>query len=180
MPTEFRDTAVVSAIEIISTEITDNRGSFLNAFRRSDPVFSSAWGNKNIEQINLSVSTNPGTIRGLHLQKKPFLESKIVRCIEGRIWDVCVDLRPFSPSYLKYAAIELTPEKSNSLFIPEGCAHGWQALDLNSKMLYVHSQVWNPLHEIGFRYDDPTLSIPWPLEPCNVSERDLSLPFIES
>ena len=153
---------------------------FAIIFRETESCFQNVWGERNIEQINLSSSKNPGTIRGLHLQAPPHLEAKIVRCLAGSVWDVCVDLNQNSPTFRQWHAIVLSPELNNAIFIPEGCAHGWQALEPNSQLLYLHSMKWVPDAEIGIRYDDPKLALPWPLPPCNVSERDLLLPFIDS
>jgi dTDP-4-dehydrorhamnose 3,5-epimerase len=171
-------TPIPFAYELRSSSWHDPRGNFSNIFRSVEPSFYSVWGSRSIRQINVSTSNRVGTIRGLHLQIKPFEEAKLVRCLRGRVWDVCVDLRPSSPTYLKWHAVELYPEANNSFFIPEGCAHGWQALEADSELLYLHSQDWKPDCETGIRYDDPSLSLPWPAPPCNVSERDLKLPFL--
>ena len=102
-----------------------------------------------------------------------------MKCIKGRIWDVAVDLRKNSSTYLAWHAVEIDPETSNALVIPEGCAHGFQVLEPNSDVLYLHTGDWIPEYERGIRWNDPNLSISWPLKPTNLSDRDQKLPFIE-
>jgi len=133
-----------------------------------------------IRQINISCTAKKGTIRGLHLQTPPHSEAKIVRCLRGHVWDVAVDLRRGSPTFGQWYAEELSPKKSNALLIPEGCAHGFQVLEDDSELLYVHSGSWFADAESGVLFDDPELSIPWPLPPVGISERDLALPPLMS
>lgn len=157
----------------------DNRGYFLNLFRQNEDTYSKSWGNRKIEQINLSESLNVGTIRGLHFQKTPYLDAKIIRCLEGKIWDVAVDLRKESCDYLKWHSIELDSIESNAFFIPEGFAHGFQVLEPNTKVLYIHSSKWMKSHDSGIRWDDKILDISWPLKVTDMSQRDENLPFLE-
>jgi dTDP-4-dehydrorhamnose 3,5-epimerase len=96
------------------------------------------------------------------------------------VWDVAVDLRPGSPTWGCWQALELSPEQGNALLIPEGCAHGFQVLEPGSELLYLHSGAWVPEAETGVRFDDPQLAISWPLTPLGLSERDLALPLLES
>ena len=119
-----------------------------------------------------------GTIRGLHLQGPPHSEAKLVRCLKGKVWDVAVDLRRDSATNGHWQAVELTPERCNALFIPEGCAHGFQVLQPGSELLYLHSGAWVPEMETGVRWDDPQLAIAWPLSPSEISDRDLSFLFM--
>ena len=164
--------------EIISNVHSDNRGSFANLFRVQDPIYASSWQNRDVCQVNLSTTSLVGSIRGLHMQKEPYSEAKIVRCLSGSVWDVAVDLRPKSSTYLCWHAIELSSSKNNAFLIPEGCAHGFQVLEPNSKLLYIHSKHWYPEMETGIRWDDPVLSIPWPLPVADLSTRDKALPLI--
>ena len=157
----------------------DNRGYFLNLFRHNDNLYSEFWDDRNIEQINLSESLRVGTIRGMHFQKSPYLDAKIIRCLEGKIWDVAVDLRKGSNDYKKWHAIELDAKKANAFFIPEGFAHGFQVLEPNTKVLYIHSSKWIKSHESGIRWNDKILNISWPLKVSEMSERDENLPFLE-
>lgn len=158
----------------------DDRGVFSNLFRRHDEVFAHCWGDRPILQVNFSRTHNVGAVRGLHLQVNPQSEAKLVRCMRGRVWDVAVDLRTKSPTFGSWHAVELTPESSNAFLIPEGCAHGFQVLEPNSELLYLHSGHWVPEAETGVRFDDPQLAIEWPLTPTGLSERDLALPLLES
>lgn len=179
MPAELRKTLINSTFELISHPFVDSRGSFLNAFRAKEVSFKDSWGDRQIAQVNISRSSVTGTIRGLHLQAPPYSEAKLVRCLNGRVWDVAVDLRRNSVTYGTWHACELTSERGNALLIPEGCAHGFQVLEPNSELLYLHSGSWVQEAEIGVRWNDPQLSIPWPLPITDLSDRDRSLPFLE-
>lgn len=170
---------IVGVLEIVAQPFRDHRGAFLNAFRANEPGFAQAWGVRGITQVNLSRTESAGAVRGLHLQAQPHSEAKLVRCLRGRVWDVAVDLRPNSPTFGHWHAVELTPEKANALLIPEGCAHGYQVLQPGSELLYLHSGSWVPEAETGVRFDDPQLDIKWPMQPHGLSERDLALPLLE-
>lgn len=166
--------------EIISSPQTDHRGWFLNAFRHQEDSHYQLWSSERIAQVNISHTHRVGAIRGLHLQAKPHCEAKLVRCIHGRVWDVAVDLRIESLTYGQWQAVELSANKANALFIPEGCAHGFQVLEPDSELLYLHSGPWIPEAETGVRWDDPNLAISWPLPAQDLSERDLTLPMLKS
>lgn len=180
MNTRVNLTPIDGVCEIVSHPARDLRGSFLNAYPAEDSAFVNLWGSRRIAQVNLSQTQLVGTVRGLHLQAAPYSEAKLVRCIRGRIWDVAVDLRPSSPMWGQWFATELSPDMSNALFIPEGCAHGFQVLEPGSEILYLHSETWKPEAETGIRFDDPELAISWPLSPQGLSERDLALPLLGS
>ena len=180
MPTESRPTPIAGVLELVGQPFADHRGAFLNAFRIQEPPFALAWGDRPIAQVNLSCTEVVGTVRGLHLQVGPHSETKLVRCLRGRVWDVAVDLRPTSATYGRWHAVELSPASANALLIPEGCAHGFQVLKEGSELLYLHSGAWVPDSETGVRFDDPSLRISWPLPPTGLSERDLALPLLES
>jgi len=171
---------VLGVSELLGNVRNDSRGSFLNLFRRQDPIFSSVWGERTIEQINTSHTAILGTVRGMHLQAPPNSEAKLVHCLRGRVWDVAVDLRKDSPTRGHWHAVELSPASANALLIPEGCAHGFQVLEPGSELLYLHSGAWVPQAETGVRFDDPELGIHWPLTPRGLSERDLALPLLKS
>ena len=115
-------------------------------------------------------------LRGIHLQTA-FSQDKILTVTKGKIFDVAVDLRKDSKTFGKWHGVELNSENSKALFIPEGCAHGFQVLLTNSELLYIHSNIWVKESENGIRFDDPNIAINWPLEPKGISNRDLSLPF---
>ena len=178
MPTEARPTLITGLYELVGQAFIDHRGAFINAFRMQEPAFAKAWGDRGIAQVNLSRTESVGAIRGLHLQAEPHSEAKLVRCLRGRVWDVAVDLRQDSATYRQWHAVELSPDQGNALLIPEGCAHGFQMLEPGSELLYLHSGAWVPEAETGVRWDDPQLAIAWPQLAGELSERDLSLPFL--
>jgi dTDP-4-dehydrorhamnose 3,5-epimerase len=153
-----------------STAFEDHRGVFSRLFCEQE--LTSAVGNRHIVQINHSRTAARGAVRGLHYQNPPCAEMKLVRCLEGRIWDVAVDLRTGSRTFLQWHAEELTPQSGRMLIIPEGCAHGFQVLEPDSEVLYLHTAAYAPELEGGVRYDDPSLAITWPLHAVDVSARD--------
>ena len=155
---------------------TDGRGAFYRLFCENE--LAAAVGNRHIEQINHSRTSAVGAVRGMHFQKHPHSEMKLVRCLKGRVWDVAVDLRTGSPTYLQWHAQELSAANSLMLIIPEGCAHGFQVLEPNSELLYLHTASYVPASEGGLRCDDPQLNITWPLPVADLSDRDTSHPFI--
>ncbi len=178
MPHIKKNTKIEGVYEIESETFIDSRGFFINYFRSSETVIEFCWGDKDIKQINLSNNKKKGTIRGFHYQCSPNKEQKLIRCIKGSIWDVAVDLREGSPTYLSWHAVELNKNAANALLIPEGCAHGFQVLEQDSEVLYLHSGDWVKESEKGIRWNDPTLSVSWPLKAVNLSDRDKSLPFL--
>ena len=178
MTAELRFTPIGGVFELVSQPFVDTRGAFLNAFRAQEESFMGSWGDRGIAQVNLSRSEVVGTIRGLHFQVPPHSEAKLVRCLKGRVWDVAVDLRGNSSTYGQWHAVELSPERGNALMVPEGCAHGFQVLDPESHLLYLHSGAWVPGVDRGVRWDDPQLAISWPLPPTELSERDRCLPLL--
>ncbi len=129
-------------------------------------------------QTNLSRTTRQGTVRGMHFQREPALEAKLIRCIRGQVWDVMVDLRSNSPTFGVWHAVTLSQDNECQVFIPEGCAHGFQALTDDVELLYQHTEAYSPAHEDGVRHDDPALAIAWPLPITVVSERDRQHPRI--
>lgn len=125
-------------------------------------------------QCNTSWNAQKGTIRGLHYQVPPSCEAKLVRCAAGSLWDVIVDLRPGSPTYLGHFGIELTAKNRAGLYIPEMFAHGFQSLEDGTEVFYQMSEFYAPKLGRGLRYDDPTLGINWPLPVTSISDRDLT------
>ena len=154
----------------------DNRGAFSRFFCKRE--LAESVGGRNIKQINHSYTKTVGAIRGFHFQRPPHAEMKIVRCLKGRVWDVAVDLRKGSPTFLQWHAQELSDSNALMLVIPEGCAHGFQVLAPDSELLYLHTASYTPSAEGGLRFDDPALSIPWPLPVAELSERDKGHPLI--
>ena len=178
--TNVQETLIPGVFKLISEPFEDNRGSFLNLFRENEESFRNTWGSRNFKQINLSNTKNLGAIRGLHLQKKPYQEAKIVRCIKGKIFDVAVDLRKESVTFMKWVGIELSPSLHNAFMIPEGCAHGFQVIEEESSVLYFHSENWIKESDSGIRWNDPELNIKWPLPALNISQKDQNLPYLKN
>lgn len=162
---------------IESTAFQDNRGAFSRLFCSQE--MRSILGPRVIVQINHSITHNVGAVRGFHYQNPPHAEMKIVRCLQGRVFDVAVDLRQDSSTFLKWTAAELTPENHIAFVIPEGCAHGFQVLEQDSQLLYLHTAFYTSSAEGGVRFDDPRIGVNWPLEPIDLSARDLSHSYLK-
>ncbi len=165
-------TALAGLWELESAAVGDARGRFMRLWceatmQRIAPL-------AHVVQVNQSFSTERGTIRGLHFQRAPALEGKLVRCLRGRVFDVAVDLRAGSDTCLHWHGVELSEHGQRQLWIPPGFAHGFQTLSDDVEMLYLHSAAYAPQHEGGLRFDDPRLGIAWPLTPTQVSARDRS------
>lgn len=174
---KITDTKITGVKIVETTARADDRGSFMRAFcaRELAPVL----GDRIIVQINHSRTTKVGAIRGLHFQKQPHAEMKMIRCLQGRIFDVAVDLRQGSPTFLQWHAEELTPGNMKMMAIPEGCAHGFQVLESETELLYLHTAYYEPSSEGGIHYADPRVNIKWPLAATDFSERDASHPFLD-
>jgi dTDP-4-dehydrorhamnose 3,5-epimerase len=127
-------------------------------------------------QISLSSNTRRGTLRGLHFQADPHAEAKVVSCTRGSAFDVAVDLRAGSPTYGRWEKVELSRENGRAVYVPAGCAHGFQTLEDDTELLYLISELYEPDLQRGVRWDDPALEIEWPAEPTVMSERDRSFP----
>ena len=135
-------------------------------------------GNNSISQINHTYTKKKGSIRGMHYQKEPFCEKKIITCLKGKIFDVAIDIRINSPTFLKHFSIILTEDDNQMILIPEGFAHGFQALKDNCELLYLHSKPFNQKSEGGLNSFDPILNINWPLEVTQISDRDKNHPLL--
>ena len=170
-------TKIAGAWIVETRAFQDNRGAFSRLFCARE--LESILGPKQVIQMNHSMTRSVGAVRGLHYQNAPHAEIKIVRCLKGRVFDVAVDLRQDSPTFLKWVAVELTSENHLALVIPEGCAHGFQVLEEASELLYLHTAFYKPNAEGAVRFDDPAIGVNWPLEPTNLSERDLSHPYLK-
>lgn len=171
-------TAIAGVVVAYTEPLADQRGVFTRLFCERN--LAAPLDGRRIVQINHSRTRTPGTIRGMHYQYRPSAEMKMVRCLSGRVFDVAVDLRAGSPTFLRWHAEELTPESGAMLIVPEGCAHGFQVLEPDSELLYLHTSAYAPEHEAGVRFDDPGLGIRWPLPVMDVSARDGGLPLIAS
>ena len=153
---------------------SDERGSFYRYFCKND--FQKINHSKEWVQMNHSITNKKGTLRGMHFQKPPFKEIKMVECIKGKIFDVIIDIRYDSPDFLKWIGIELSAENRKMLYIPEGFAHGFQTLEDNTELIYHHSEFYTPGFEAGLMYNDKMLNISWPIEVSILSERDKNHP----
>ena len=168
----------LSGLFVIEREpIRDDRGFLERLFCASE---LRCWGDRRISQINRTLTDNSGVIRGLHFQYSPYAEAKYVCCLTGIVFDVVLDLRKNSHTYGHFFSIELDASKHVALVIPEGCAHGFQTITDNVEMLYFHSCEYSPEHQSGINAFDESLNIPWPLGCKNISERDRSLPKLDS
>jgi len=162
---------------LIETEaFQDQRGKFARFFCQKE--LGKIHKGKPIEQINYSWTVPKGTVRGLHFQCPPKTETKLVRCLRGSVFDVIVDLRSDSETFLQWHGEILSDENMRMLYVPDGFAHGFQAQEENVEMLYMHTESYNPEYEGGVRYDDPRLCIQWPLAVTEVSDRDRSHPLL--
>jgi dTDP-4-dehydrorhamnose 3,5-epimerase len=178
MSLAIHETFISGVFLIENIHVTDSRGQFSRFFCKEE--LSPVLEGKEIKQVNHSCTKSVGAIRGLHYQSPPCAEMKFMRCLKGKVWDVVVDLRVDSPTFLEWYSEELDPSSNLTIVIPEGCAHGFQVLHADSELLYMHTEFYSPEHEGGLRYDDPKLKISWPLQPVDISERDLVHPLINS
>lgn len=163
--------------EISTSSLEDSRGCLTRLFCEQE--LSAIRPHLYFTQINLSDTKEKGTLRGLHFQHAPAAEAKLIRCLRGLVFDVAVDIRKESPTFLQWHAVELSDSNDRAIFIPEGFAHGFQALSDDVQLLYMHTANWSRQHESGLRYDDPKIAIHWPLDVSNISERDAGLSFVQ-
>ena len=163
----------ISGAYLIDLDIhADDRGFFARIWCAQE--FKKMQLESHISQCNLSFNKQKGTLRGLHYQKPPFEEVKIVRCIRGAIFDVIVDLRKESASYRLYSSVELTAENRKALYVPKGCAHGFQTLTDDCEVLYFSSEFYHPECESCVRWSDPMFNITWPKKVSAISDKDSS------
>lgn len=174
---KFTALPLKSSFRISLEPFSDDRGWFARYFCKNE--FSSIGFTVDWVQMNHSFSKQKGTIRGMHYQVSPFREVKLVRCVAGAVFDVIIDLRNDSPTFLQWYGLELSAENQEMLLIPEGFAHGFQCLTDSCELLYHHSAYYQPGSEAGIRYNDPLLGIRWPLELTVISDRDKSHPLIQ-
>lgn len=152
--------------------VADTRGWFARTYCKNE--FASIGHTKEWVQLNHSFTNRKGAIRGMHYQLPPHREIKMVRCIAGAVFDVAIDLRKGSETFLHWTSVVLTSENRKMIYIPEGFAHGFQALTDNCELLYHHGAFYTPGSEGGIRYDDPLINIQWPLPVTDISDRDSS------
>ena len=157
---------------------TDNRGYFERLFCTDE--FKELGLNKPIVNINHSYSKYKGTIRGLHFQYPPFQETKIIICLKGSIYDVAIDIRKNSPTFLQWQGEILDGTLKQMFLISEGFAHGFQALENDVELLYLHTNFYSKEHESALNIQDPLLNISWPLEVTEITEKDITNKFISA
>ena len=171
---KFIETAIAGAWIVEIDPHQDERGFFARTWCADD--FAQVGLATELAQCSISFNPLLGTLRGLHDQGEPHAESKLIRCTRGAIFDVGVDLRPDSSTYLRHVAVELDWRSRNGLFLPAGIAHGFLTLRSDTEVFYQISTRYVPEAQRGFRWNDPAFSIPWPATPILMSERDRSLP----
>jgi dTDP-4-dehydrorhamnose 3,5-epimerase len=172
----FHETKLPGAFIVELDRKEDARGFFARAFCAHE--FAAHRLNPRVVQANLSYSEHLGTVRGLHYQRPPAAEPKLVRCVRGSVWDVIVDLRPGSPSYLQHLGVELSAGNRCAIYVPDGFAHGNQSLTDGAELLYLMGEYYTPGCQRGIRYDDPALAIQWPLPVSVISEQDQNWPLL--
>lgn len=174
----FSPTPVDGAMVVDLDEITDERGGFARWY--CDEEMAGAGLEPLGTQINTSWNAAAGTLRGLHWQEPPHGEAKLLRCVAGEVFDVCVDTRPGSATLGAHVGVHLTAGNRRGLFVPPGCAHGYLALTGGATVIYQTSVPYSPGAERGLRWDDPIIAIEWPAEVVELSEKDRSWPHLSS
>jgi len=170
----FTETPLKGAFVIELEPHRDERGWFARTYCQQE--FEKHGIKFAIVQSNLSLSLRAGTLRGMHFQKEPHAESKLIRCVRGSIHDVVIDLRPDSPTYRRHFALELSGDNLRALFIPEGFAHGFQSLADETMVEYQMGNYYSAKAVAGYRYDDPAFAISWPRSVSTISKQDLAWP----
>jgi dTDP-4-dehydrorhamnose 3,5-epimerase len=172
----FEETRLPGAYRISLERREDDRGFFARAWCYDE--FTSHGLKANLAQSNLSYNHARGTMRGMHYQLSPHAETKVVRCTRGGIYDVIVDLREESPTYLEWLGVELTSDNRDMLYVPEGFAHGLLTLTDDAEVMYHVTEFYTPGAERGLRYDDPAIGIDWPEPVTVISAKDASWPLL--
>lgn len=169
-------TALKGVLVIQRKPIGDSRGFLERIFCANE--LQPLMGERKVVQINHTLTARRGTVRGMHFQHPPHAEMKLVSCLRGEVFDVALDLRADSPTFLEWHAEVLSPANHKTLLIPEGCAHGFQALTDDCEMLYLHTVAFQRGAEAGLHPGDPRLGIQWPLEIAELSPRDAAHPMV--
>ena len=171
----FTETKLKGAYLVTIEAKEDERGYFGRSYCRNE--FASYQINFTVAQTNISYNKKKGTLRGMHMQKAPYKEAKLVQCIGGAIYDVIIDMRPHSPTRYQWVANELSAKNNTMLYIPEGFAHGFITLENETRILYLMSEFYAPVAEQPLRWNDPFFNIAWPMEPAVMSEKDKTIPL---
>jgi dTDP-4-dehydrorhamnose 3,5-epimerase len=172
----FTETVLKGAFLVDLDRKPDQRGFFARTFCAQE--FAAHGLQATVVQCNVSFNHKQGTLRGMHYQLPPVAETKLVRCTQGAIYDVIIDLRPESPTYLSHVAVELSAENRRALYIPALFAHGFQTLTDNAEVIYQMGEFYTPGYDRGLRYDDPALAIPWPLSVSVIADKDREWPLL--
>lgn len=170
----FRDTSLKGVFEINLERKVDERGFFARTWCQEE--FALNGLTSRLVQCSISFNSLKGTLRGMHYQHMPHAETKLVRCTAGSVYDVVLDLRPNSPTFKRWIGIMLTAADRNMIYVPEGCAHGFQTMDDETEVFYQMSEFYNPESARGVRWDDPAFKISWPAPVEVISERDRTYP----
>jgi dTDP-4-dehydrorhamnose 3,5-epimerase len=174
----FRETAVEGAYLVEPERVDDERGFFARTF--SATVFAEQGLEPAVAECSVAYNRLRGTLRGLHYQRAPHEEAKLVRCTRGAVYDVAVDLRTQSPTHLRWAAVELSADNQLAFYVPRGCAHGYLTLADDSELHYQISERHDSRVGGGVRWDDPLIGIEWPARPHVISSRDASYPDLDA
>lgn len=174
----FTETVLKGAFTVDILRLEDERGFFGRSWCMD--AFKEHGLNDQLVQCNISFNKKRGTLRGVHYQAAPYEEAKLVRCTMGEIYDVIIDLRPASPTFTNWIAIELTAENRRALYIPEGFAHGFQTLTDNTEVFYQMSEKHHPDAARGLRWNDPLFNVSWPINTMVISEKDNNYPNWQS
>ncbi|NOT36015.1 MAG: dTDP-4-dehydrorhamnose 3,5-epimerase [Saprospiraceae bacterium] len=168
----------ISGLFVVDTKIvSDERGYFYRAWESNSLLIDDE--EIKFVQYNISHNHTKGTVRGMHMQLSPFGEIKLVRCIKGKVYDVAVDLRVDSATFMKFFGIELSEDNGKALLIPEGCAHGFQTMENETTLLYMHSNMYDSSSEFSISYKEPKVNIQWPLEITQISDKDRSVLLLD-
>ena len=167
---KFLDSKIDGCYRVELEKRGDERGFFARLF--CDQEYQEIGLSFKLAQANDSFSADKGTLRGMHYQKGNFSETKIIRCLKGAIYDVVIDLRPASKSYLVWEGFHLNENNRSMVVVPKGCAHGFMTLEENSEVFYLVDAMYAPAYEDGVRWNDPTFNIKWPMVPRVISEKD--------
>ena len=173
----FHELEIAGAYLIEPEKKEDKRGFFARTYCRLE--LEERGLDPAVVQCNVSVNKIRGTVRGMHWQEAPYEEIKMVRCTAGAVLDVILDLRPDQPTYKKHVSVELTRENRHAVYIPAGCAHGFQSLEDDSEVFYQMSEFYYPDQARGVRWNDPAFTIEWPLPITSISQKDRAYPDFE-
>jgi dTDP-4-dehydrorhamnose 3,5-epimerase len=174
---KFHATPIKDAYVVEPTPVRDERGFFGRVWCQDE--FAQQGLTNRVAQINTGMSERAGTLRGMHYQLAPHAEAKVVYCTRGAVFDVVVDLRPDSPSFRRWHAVELTEDNYLALYVPAGCAHGYLTLSDRAVLTYLTSERYAPTAAKGVRYDDPAFGIEWPRAPQVISKADAAWPSFQ-